>query len=74
MRTSTSMYTPVMCLDFFIYVYSHYLTCIFLHFHVDMSMPIDVSSIDLLFHEESTHTHCHARSRTGIFSGLALLT
>jgi hypothetical protein len=27
-----------------------------------MSMPIDVSSIDLLFHEESTNTHCHTRA------------
>jgi hypothetical protein len=55
--------TPVMCLVFFMYsVYSHHLTCIFLHFHV--ALPIDVSSIDLLFHEESTHTHWHARTRT----------
>jgi hypothetical protein len=38
------MYTPVMCLDFFRYsVYLHYLTYIFLHFHVCMSMPIDVT-------------------------------
>jgi hypothetical protein len=54
-----------MCLVFFMYsVYSHYLTGIFLHFHVYMALPIDVSSIDLLFHEESTRTHRHARTCT----------
>jgi hypothetical protein len=29
-----------------------------------MALPIDVSSIDLLFHEESTRTHWHALTRT----------
>jgi hypothetical protein len=31
-------------------------SCIF------MSVPIDVSSIDLLFHGKITHTHCHTRA------------
>jgi hypothetical protein len=26
-----------------------------------MSMPIDVCSIDVLFNEDSTRTHCHTR-------------
>ena len=50
----------LLCLDFFIYkVYARITLHVFLHF---LSMPIDVSSIEVLLHEESTRTHCHTRA------------